>query len=385
MVNINERLIDAVNQENIELVKALLSEGADVDFDGGFVFLNSIFQEALTKDSKDLAYVILKHKPRITEVEKQFVEKICENEWDEISQEVKLLLEECTLIPQFSGPVIKQGELLDEITPEQANNNLCAALKSVAIDNKKFDVASYLSKQEVEEISKIDLYNTDGSIRAADGFIKLEDFPEKDSNLIDGVLSRVEKDLSECMEQSGIKAYGGIELKPLGNIQLSYPNDGPIPDVRWHLDGGGGFDGLRVTFSLNDLGTLVTKDNIQPTNFLTDNVEVFQADYGGVSVFKNGATVHSSPIISEPRMLAVFDFSPNMDYQKCLNKFSKENPEAYNEITAIEGFYMNYDYSNSLNKLWKDNPEACSELSYDMFQEGDTLIGQSLEAEVSEG
>ncbi len=382
MTDINKKLVEAVNQQNIALVESLLNEGADVNGDDRVVFKFSNFQIALTYNSKDLAYVILKHKPRITEVEKQFVEKLCENEWADKAEEVNSLLEDCELIPQYSGPITKLGDLQDDITAEQAASNLCEALKSVDIDNNKFDIASYLSKQEVEELAKIDLYNADGSKKADYGFLELADLSEKDAKLVGGVLSRVKEDLSECMEQNGIKGSGGIELIPIDVIQLDYPNDGPLPDVKWHYDSDGGYDGLRVALSLNDLGTLAIKENIQPTNFLTENPEVFQADYGGVLVFKNGATIHSTPIISAPRMLAVFDFSPNMDYQKCLQIFGEKDQEAYHEMTAIEGFHQNYDFFNSLNKLWKDNPDACGELSYDMFEESDGLIGQALEAEV---
>ncbi|MCT4635572.1 MAG: hypothetical protein N4A31_04955 [Rickettsiales bacterium] len=382
MTDINKKLVEAVNQQNIALVESLLNEGADVNGDDRVVFKFSNFQQALRYDSKDLAYVILKHKPRITEVEKQFVEKLCENEWADKAEEVKSLLEDCELIPQYSGPITKLGDLQDDITAEQAASNLCEALKSVEIDNNKFNVASYLSKKEVEELAKIDLYNTDGSIKHIDPNGKFEEFFEKDAKLIDGVLSRVKEDLSECMKQNGIKAYGGIEKQPLGSIQLNYPNNyGPLPDVRWHCDSDGGY-GTRVTLSLNDLGTLVIKENIQPTNFLTGDPEIFQADYGGALVFRNGDTIHSAPIISAPRMLAVFDFSPNMDYQKCLRIFWEKDQEAHHEMTAIKGFYQNYGFFNSLNKLWKDNPDACSELSYDMFEESDGLIGQELEAEV---
>ncbi len=384
MTDINKMLVKAVNQQNIALVESLLNEGADVNGDDRVVFKFSNFQQALRYDSKDLAYVILKHKPRITEVEKQFVKKLCENEWADKAEEVNSLLEDCELIPQYSGPITKLGDLQDDITAEQAASNLCEALKSVDIDNNKFDIASYLSKQEVEELAKIDLYNTDGSIKHIDPNGKFEEFFEKDAKFIDGVLSRVKEDLSECMEQNGIKGSGGIELIPIGRVQLNYPNDGPLPDVKWHYDSDGGFDGLRITLSLNDLGTLAIKENIQPTNFLTGNPEVFQADYGGALVFKNGATIHSTPIISAPRMLAVFGVEPNTDYYKCLQIFREKDQEAYHEMRAIEGFYQNDGFFNSLNKLWKDNPDACGELSYDMFEESDGLVGQSLEAEVIE-
>lgn len=351
MTNINERLIEAVDQDDIGLVKDLLNEGADVNFDDRFVFKNSIFQEALTKDSKDLAYVILKHKPRITEVEKQFVEKLCESEWSDISQEVKSLLEDCELIPQFSGPITMLGNLLDDISPAQAENNLCEALKSVENDNKKFDIASYLSKQEVEELAKIDLskiapYISSGDYSFKRTSVELEEFSEKDSKIIDGILSRVEQDMFKCI--------GSDEVKIISSLQIFYPNDSSIPDVRWHSDEGG-YGNIRTTLSLNDVGTLFVKEAIKPTNFLTENTEVFQADYGGMSVFKIGGAVHSSPIISAPRLLAVFGVQPDYDY---------------------------------LNKLWKESltPEDSSIYFSDKaIQESDGLVGQPGAVDFLEG